>query len=132
MWSPWAWRRCPASWLSSTDVYVALLAAVTMVVTDVLGVILVQAEAANRGWLAGWMDTAQWLVGIVTTTISVTALQGHSFSEKALVVGLVSAANLLGTKLGQVLGARLLRSRSGLLARRGLTLEERVSALEAK
>lgn len=103
-----------------------------MVATDVLGTMMVMAEAANRGWLAGWLDTAQWGVGIATTTISVSALQGHSLSEKALVVGLVSAANLFGTKLGQVLGKRLLSSRrlSLIFAREGPTLEERVAMLE--
>jgi len=104
-------------------VLVALIAAAAMVVTDVMGVIMVMAEAHNRGWLAGWMDTAQWLVGIVTTTISVTALQGHSFGEKALVVLLVSAANLFGTKLGQVIGRRLVPE--------SMSLPARVAALEA-
>lgn len=101
---------------------VALIAAAAMVATDVLGVIMVQAEARNRGWLAGWMDTAQWLVGIATTTISVTALQGHSVSEKVLVVGLVSTANLFGTKLGQVIGERFVSDKT--------TLAERVAAIE--
>lgn len=111
---------------------IAIIAAVAMVATDVLGVIMVQAEAANRGWLAGWMDTAQWLVGIATTTISVTALQGHSLSEKVWVVLLVSAANLLGTKLGQVIGKKLLASRHirRVFASEGPTIEDRVSALE--
>lgn len=101
---------------------VALIAAITMVVTDVLGVIMVMAEARNRGWLAGWMDTAQWIVGITTTTITVTALQGHSTSEKVLVVVLVSAANLFGTKLGQVIGHRFVTDKT--------TLAERVAGLE--
>lgn len=110
----------------------ALIAALTMVATDVLGVILVQAEAANRGWLAGVVDAAQWGVGIATTTISVTALQGHSLREKVLVVILVTLANLLGTKLGQVTGKRLLGSPrlSAVFGREGPTLEERVAALE--
>ena len=101
---------------------IALIAAITMVVTDVLGVIMVMAEARNRGWLAGWMDTAQWLVGITTTTITVTALQGHSLNEKVLVVVLVSAANLFGTKLGQVIGHRFVSDKT--------TLAERVASLE--
>lgn len=102
---------------------VAIIAAATMVVTDVLGVVMVMAEARNRGWLAGWMDTAQWIVGITTTTITVTALQGHSLSEKVLVVVLVSLANLFGTKLGQVIGHRFVTDAS--------TLAERVARLEA-
>lgn len=101
---------------------IALLAALTMVATDVVGVIMVQAEARNRGWLAGWCDTAQWLVGITTTFITIDALNGHSLSEKVWVVVLVSAANLLGTKLGQVIGSRWVKDR---------TFEQRLSALEA-
>ncbi len=100
----------------------AVIAAVTMVITDVLGVVMVMAEAHGRGWLAGWMDTAQWLVGITTTTITVTALQGHDFSEKVAVVVLVSAANLFGTKLGQVIGSRFVVNAK--------SISERIAALE--
>lgn len=101
----------------------ALIAAVAMVITDILGVIMVMAEARDRGWLAGWMDTAQWLVGITTTTITVTALQGHNWSEKIAVVVLVSAANLFGTKLGQLIGHRFVTDAS--------SLAERVARLES-
>ena len=101
----------------------AIIAALTMVVTDVLGVVMVQAEARNRGWLAGWMDTAQWIVGITTTTITVTALQGHDMTEKVAVVVLVSAANLFGTKLGQMIGQRYVTDAT--------TLADRVARLEA-
>jgi hypothetical protein len=111
---------------------VALIAAVTMVATDVLGVILVQAEAANRGWLAGLMDASQWGVGIATTTISVTALQGHDMQTKVLVVAFVTVANVLGTKLGQVTGKRVLGApmMMRLFRTEGLTMEDRVAALE--
>jgi hypothetical protein len=105
-------------------VLVAILAALAMVANDIAGTILVMAEAAGRGWLAGAMDTAGWLVSITTTTISVTALQGHSFSEKVLVVAFVSAANLFGTKSGQMIGTRILHHNPE------MTLEERVAALE--
>lgn len=101
----------------------ALIAAVTMVVTDILGVVMVMAEARNRGWLAGWMDTAQWIVGITTTTITVTVLQGHSFAMKALVVILVSAANLFGTKLGQMIGQRFVTDAT--------TVADRLARLES-
>ncbi len=42
--------------------FTALVAAGAMVITDVLGVVMVMAEARNRGWMAGWCDTAQWIV----------------------------------------------------------------------
>jgi hypothetical protein len=87
---------------------VALIAAGCMIVSDVLAVILVQAEAANRGWLAGLMDMLGWYVGIATTTISVTTLAGRDTASKIWVLVLVGAANVLGTKLGQVTGKWLL------------------------
>lgn len=87
---------------------IALLAALCMIVTDVVATIMVQAEAANRGWLAGAMDTVGWYFSIGTTAISVTALQGHSFGTKVWVLVLVGAANLFGTKLGQVMGKRII------------------------
>lgn len=86
----------------------ALLAAACMLITDVLATIMVMAEAANRGWLAGIMDCAGWYVGIATTTISVTTLSGHDTVRKIWVLVLVGAANVFGTKLGQVTGQRLL------------------------
>lgn len=88
---------------------VALIAAGCMVLQDIISVILVQAEAANRGWLAGICDMFGWYLAIATTSISVTSLQGHSLSQKIWVLALVGAANIVGTKSGQVLGKRLLK-----------------------
>ena len=102
--------------------WIVALASVTMLATDVIATVMVMAEARNRGWLAGWLDTAQWLVGIVTTTVSVTALQGHSWTEKILVLLFVSAANLFGTKLGQVIGSHYVTDAS---------IEQRLTALES-
>jgi len=104
------------------DYRIALLAAGAMLITDVLGVVMVQAEARNRGWLAGLCDCAQWLVGITTTTVAVTTLQGHSTTQKIVVVVLVSAANILGTKLGQIIGSHFVTDQ---------TIELRLQALEA-
>lgn len=92
---------------------IALVAAGCMLVTDVLGTVMVQAEAANRGWLAGIMDTLGWYVSIATTTISVTSLSGNDTAQKVWVLILVGAANLLGTKLGQVTGKWLLSRNKG-------------------
>ncbi len=100
----------------------ALLAAVTMLCTDVIGTVMVIAEARNRERLAGWCDSAQWLVGITTTFITIDALNGHSLSEKVWVVVLVSAANLFGTKLGACIGHRWVKDK---------TVEQRLAALEA-
>lgn len=87
---------------------VAIIAGLCMVVTDVAATIMVQAEAANRGWLAGWMDTFGYLFSIQTTAITVAAVNGHSLTKHIVVLACVSAANLGGTKLGQVTGKRLL------------------------
>lgn len=91
-----------------TGLEIALVAAGCMVLTDILGVCMVMMEAANRGWLAGVFDTAGWYVSIATTTISVSALSGHDTTKKIEVLILVGAANLFGTKLGQVSGHAIL------------------------
>lgn len=113
----------------------AVLAAVCMVAVDVLAVIMVQAEATNRGWLAGWMDTLGWYPSIVCTTLCVLALDGRSIRAKVAVLVLVGAANLFGTKLGQVVGKRLLaRKARKSLAAAGVTEAttdtERIAYLE--
>jgi hypothetical protein len=88
---------------------IALIAALAMVATDVLGTVMVMAEAKERGWLAGIMDCLGWYVSILTTTISVTSLQGHDTTQKVWVLVLVGAANIFGTKLGVVTGRALMR-----------------------
>jgi CDP-diglyceride synthetase len=93
-------------------ILIALWAAIAMVIQDVLAVMMVQAEARNRGWLAGSFDSLQWLAGIATTTISVTALQGHDFPRKVLVICAVSAANMFGSLLGVRLGKRFIKDAS--------------------
>ena len=99
----------------------ASIAAIAMVIQDILGIVLLLAATRNRGWLAGVMDSAQWLVGITTTSISVTVLQGHSLGAKVFVILLVSAANLFGTKWGESIGAKYVKDQ---------TLEQRLSNVE--
>ena len=131
---------------------IALVAALAMLAQDILATVMVQAEAAAlslpatvrrrdtrravwlastarrylswRMWLAGLMDAAQWAVAITTTTISVEAFAGHDFARKAAVAGLVTAANIVGTTVGQAAGRRLL-GRGG-----QRTVEDRLAALE--
>lgn len=91
---------------------VALVAAVTMLLTDCLATVMVQMEAANHGWIAGFLDAAGWIVSIACTAISVNVLTGHNNTrEKILVITFVTVANVLGTKLGQVLGSRILKTK---------------------
>ncbi len=89
--------------------HIVILAALAMVVQDILAVMMVQAEARDRGWTAGFLDAAGWGFGIATTTISVTALQGHSTGLKIAVVVAVTAANIIGSKMGQVIGTRYIK-----------------------
>ena len=89
----------------------ALVAALAMVAQDILAVLTVQAEARNRAWLAGIGDTAGWLVWLASASISITTVSGDGpWTQKALVVGLVSAANLFGTRLGVGLGHRFIKT----------------------
>ena len=90
-------------------IWVLAAAAACMFVQDVLGVLLTDAQARDHGWLAGVIDTAAWMVAITTTTITVTALQGHNNAEKVLVVIFVSGANLFGSRVGVALGKRYVR-----------------------
>ena len=84
-------------------------AALCMLVQDVLGVLLVDAETRGHGWLAGLVDALMWGFGIATTTITVTALQGHDLRDKVAVIAAVSLANVLGSRIGVELGQRFVK-----------------------
>lgn len=86
------------------NVPLAFLAAVAMFLQDTIGVVEVQAEAKNKGWIAGFCNAGKWVVAITCTTISVSVLKGHNLGQQILVVGLVMAANILGSKTGQMIG----------------------------
>lgn len=88
---------------------IALLAALAMVIQDILEVCKIQSEARNRGLLAGIFDSLMWLAMILTTAVSVTTLQGHNTPEKVFVILAVSAANLIGSILGVSLGKRIVK-----------------------
>jgi hypothetical protein len=87
-----------------------LLAGMAMVVQDILGVLMVQAEARNRGWLSGIFDALGWGAAIITTTISVTALQGHDTSLKIAVITAVTIANVVGNVAGVHIGKKFIKS----------------------
>ena len=106
-----------------------LVASIAMVVTDILGVMLVQAEARNHGWMAGSLDAAQWIPGIICSEVTITILQGHSWTGKALVILSVSAANIFGTKLGQLFGTKYIKDTHALTTKQ--QVEELVNRLEA-
>lgn len=87
----------------------AILAAVSMIFQDILEVLKDQSQARNRAVLAGVFDTLMWLTLITSTSISVTALQGHSLKMKILVISLVSLANFGGQIAGVTIGKRFIK-----------------------
>src|SRR5690349_18514677 len=82
-----------------------------MLVQNVLAVFLVQAEARNRALLAGLLDSLMWPAGMITTTITVTALQGHHAGLKTEVIAAVTLANFVGSSAAVSLGRRFIRAR---------------------
>jgi hypothetical protein len=91
---------------------VALYAALAMLVIDVAAVLLVQSEARNRAGLAAIFDSIMWLASITTTTVSVTALQGHHLSTKVSVLIAVELANVAGCYIGVAIGRRYVKERN--------------------
>jgi hypothetical protein len=83
-------------------------AAVAMLAQNVLAVFLVQAEARNRALLAGLLDCLMWPAGMITTTITVTALQGHHAGLKGEVIAAVTLANFVGSSAAVSLGRRFI------------------------
>src|SRR5689334_20545392 len=82
-----------------------------MLAQNVLAVFLVQAEARNRALLAGVLDCLMWPAGMITTTITVTALQGHHAGLKGEVTAAVTLANFVGSSAAVRLGRRFIRAR---------------------
>lgn len=104
-------------------IWTAALAFVSMMIADILSVLLVQAEARNKANLSGILDTLGWVAGMVVTFTTVTALGGHDFTLKVLVVVAVSIANYVGSVIGTNIGKRFVPDAT--------TLAERVARLEA-
>lgn len=86
-------------------------AAGAMLIQDIAGVLLVQAEARNRGMLSAVFDSVMWLAGIVTTTVSVTTLQGHHLNAKVIILVAVELANVAGCVIGVKVGKRWIKER---------------------
>jgi hypothetical protein len=105
--------------------FIVAMAAISMVIADVLSVLLVQAEARNRAFLAGVLDTLGWGAAIVVTFLTVNSLQGHDLGLKVGVVIAVSLANFVGSYVGVKIGRRFVKEDPT------TTLAERVQRLEA-
>lgn len=85
---------------------IALIAALAMVGQDILAVLMVQSENRGRGWMAGILDGGMWVFALATYHFSLNALNGQSTHQKVVVILAVTAANIVGSKTGQVLGDR--------------------------
>lgn len=83
----------------------AIEAAVCMIFVDILSVMMVQAEARDRGWAAGFLDAGSWLFNFATLRISLVAADGHTRE----VLLFVSIANILGARMGVFIGKRLIQ-----------------------
>lgn len=84
-------------------------AMICMIFQDILGTLMVIAEASYKGWTAGGLDSIQWLFSIATATIAVTALQGKNRTKKIIVVCFVTVGNLLGSEIGVLIGQRFIK-----------------------
>ena len=88
---------------------VALAAAIAMIVQDVLATLMTMAENRQHPWWAGLLDAGMWLTGLLTTVWGAGSVILHGWTARTLViVGAITAANILGTALGVALGDRLM------------------------
>lgn len=100
--------------------FLPLLAYVAMVTQDVLGSVLVMAEADRRAHTAALCDTVQdaaRLTGLLVVTG--TALDSTDLPLKVAVIAATLAADYSGTWLGVRVGDRLIKARGALWGRRG-------------
>jgi steroid 5-alpha reductase family enzyme len=89
-------------------VNIAIIAALGMLVQDVLGTCMVQAQNRSRGWIAGFCDAGMWLMALFSYDKAITST-GH---ERLLVIVLVTLANLVGNRLGVYVGNRWVKEQS--------------------
>lgn len=97
---------------------VVSLAFVIMYVLNILEVMWTQAAARNRAYLTGALSTLWWLANMMTTFITVTALDGHNDTYKLILVGVISVANFIGTAHGVKIGKRFISDAALYLSRR--------------
>lgn len=88
---------------------VAIIAALAMICQDILVVFRVQAEARNKAFLAGTLDSIIWIFSMTTLTISLEAIHNGTLSHKLLVGFAVTCANLIGTTSGVLIGKRFIK-----------------------
>jgi len=86
-------------------------AALLMFINNILAVLLVQAEARNRGWLAGLFDSLMDIASLGATAISVTILQGHNDYKKGGILLAITLANFIGSKIGVSIGEKYIKEK---------------------
>lgn len=106
-------------------VWLPLAASLTMVATDILGVLLSQAENRRHANLAGVLDAAGWLVSIFTTAWALEGIDSRNWHLKVAVLASVTVANYVGSWLGTTIGDRL-------MGVTGPTVDARLAALETR
>lgn len=84
---------------------IAILAALSMVVQDVFEAMKIQADNRHAGWLAGFCDAVMWLMLFFSMDITITS----KGTDRWVDVILITIANILGQKLGQVLGDKYIK-----------------------
>jgi hypothetical protein len=84
---------------------IAILAALSMLVQDISEAIKIIALSRNRGWSAGVTDAIMWLMALFSLG---EALQ-HKGTERYEIIVLVTIANVLGQKIGQVIGNKIIK-----------------------
>lgn len=89
---------------------IILLAGLSMLVQDILGVLEVQAEARNKADLAGALDALVSVISIFIMAVAVSALQGHSLTEKIWILTVVAISNFIGSWLGVKIGKKFIKS----------------------
>lgn len=108
---------------------IALIAGVCMLVQDTLNSLKVQAQARRMGWVAGSIDVVAWLCFLCSTKFSLDALHGHSLSNKVMVIGFVSCANLFGQRAGEAAGRKFIKDKASQIDH---GQDARIAALEKK
>jgi len=108
---------------------IAFIAAACMLVQDALNSVKVQAQSRRMGWLAGMIDVAAWLCFLATTKFSLDALHSNSTSQKVMVIGLVSCANLFGQRIGESIGRKLVKDETSEIDK---SQNSRIATLEKK
>lgn len=111
--------------------FIAIIAALCMVVQDSLAALKYQAAARNKGVTAALADVITWLMSITSTTIAAFTLHGHSIANKIEVIAFISAANIIGNLLGIRLGKKFIKDEDNIAQDKRLAdVESRLKALE--